>query len=54
MNGNLRSAKEIRTLLCPAIDTDSLQHGLIACTVNGRSGTMLESNKSVLKLFALN
>jgi len=54
MNGNLRSAKEIHTVLCAAVDADSLQYGLIARTVHGRSGTVLESNKSVLNLFALN
>jgi len=54
MNANLRSAKEIHTLLCAAVDTDSLQHALIASTVHGQSGTVLESHRSVLNLVALN
>lgn len=32
------SGEKIETLLCAAVGTLSLQHGLEACTVYGRSG----------------
>ena len=42
------------TLPCAAVGTASHQHGLEACTVYGRSGTVLSNDKAVPKLSTLN
>jgi len=53
-NGNLQSVTKIETLLCAAVGTASQQHGLEACAVCIRCGTVLINDKALLNLSALN
>jgi hypothetical protein len=46
--------KEIKSLLCAAVDIASCQHGLETHTVYGRHGGVLKYDKTVLTLSALN
>jgi hypothetical protein len=44
----------IKALLCAAVDTASHRHWFQACTVYGRTGTMLKNDTAVPKLAAIN
>jgi hypothetical protein len=50
----LKLHKQYEPLLCAALGRARLQHGLEACTVYCGSGNMLQNDKVVLNLPALN
>jgi len=43
----------MKTLMCAAIHTVSLQHKLESCTVYDRSGNMWKNDKTVLNLIVI-
>jgi len=44
----------METVLCAAVGTASHQHQLAACTVYGRSGSVLKNKKAVPNIPAVN
>jgi len=44
----------MKTLMCAAVHTVSLQHKLESCTVYGRSGNMWRNDKTVSNLTVIN